>query len=147
MKQKTAWMNNDDVERQWYIVEVKDLILGRVSTEIASLLIGKKKVNKVPNVDAGDYVVVVNAAEVKVSRNKGSKKTYFRHSGYPGGAKTITFDKQIDKDPTFVIEKAVKNMLPKNKLRDGRMTRLFVYSGPDHKQVAQSPKEYKLSEA
>lgn len=145
MKQKTSWTSKDDIDRKWYVIDAKDLILGRLSTEVASLLLGKKKVNRSPNVDVGDYVVVINSDEVKVSRNKGGKKTYFRHSGYPGGAKTITFDKQMEKDSTFVIEAAVKNMLPKNKLRDDRMNRLYVYAGSDHKHVAQNPQEYKLS--
>ena len=95
MKQKTTWTTQKDITRKWYIVDVKGKVLGRVATQIASLLIGKKKVEQVPNLDCGDYVVVLNSSKIKLTRGKEKKKTYFRHSGYPGGAKEITFDKQI----------------------------------------------------
>lgn len=146
MKQKTTWTKIEDVERKWYLVDATDMILGRLATEVASLLIGKKKVNKVPNLDCGDYVIVINSDKVQVTRSKGSKKTYFRHSGYPGGAKTITFDKQMQKDSTFVVENAVTNMVPNNKLRSGMLKRLYVYKDSDHKHEAQKPVEVKLSE-
>jgi large subunit ribosomal protein L13 len=145
MKYKTAWTKIDDIERKWHIVDVKGQVLGRASTQIAELLIGKSKVNRVSNIDCGDYVVVINSKEVELTRGKESKKTYYRHSGYPGGFKEITFDKQIQKNPNFVIEAAVKNMLPKNKLRDGMMLRLYVFEGSEHKHAAQKPVEYKLS--
>ena len=145
MKQNTTWVKPTDIERKWHVVDATDQVLGRVSTAIASLLIGKGKVNKVPNLDCGDYVIVINSDKVRVTGNKGAQKTYFRHSGYPGGAKTITFDKQIQKKSEFVIEHAVKNMLPNNKLRSGMMARLFVYPTSDHKHSAQKPVEYKLS--
>ncbi|KKP63907.1 MAG: 50S ribosomal protein L13 [candidate division WS6 bacterium GW2011_GWE1_34_7] len=144
MKYKTDWTNKTEINREWHIVDVKDQILGRVATKIASLLIGKEKVNIVPNVDGGDFVIVLNSDNVKLTRGKGSKKVYYKHSGYPGGLKEIVFDDQMKKDSTRVILLAVKNMLPKNKLRDGRMSRLFVYKGGEHKQAAQNPKEYKL---
>lgn len=144
MKYKTDWTNKTEVNREWHIVDVKDQILGRVATKIASLLIGKEKTNIVPNVDGGDFVIVLNSDNVKLTRGKGLKKMYYKHSGYPGGLKEIVFDDQMKKDSTRVILLAVKNMLPKNKLRDGRMNRLFVYKGGEHKQAAQNPKEYKL---
>ncbi len=144
MKQKTTWTTPKDIERKWHVVDVKGKILGRAATEIASLLIGKKKVNQVPNLDCGDYVIVLNSDHVKLSRGKEKKKTYFRHSGYPGGAKEITFDKQMLKNSTFVIEKAVKNMLPNNKLRSTMMTRLYIYKGEKHDHEGQKPEVFKL---
>jgi len=144
MKYKTDWNKKEDVERNWYIIDVKDQILGRVATKIVSLLIGKEKVGIVPNVDCGDYVIVINTDEVKLTRGKDQKKTYYRHSGFPGGLKEIVFADQIKKNSTKVIEIAVKNMLPKNKLRDGRMARLFTYKGGEHKQEGQKPVEYKI---
>ena len=145
MKYKTDWIKEGEIERKWYVVDVKDQVLGRAATQIASLLIGKNKVKKVPNMDCGDYVVVINSDDVKLTRGKETKKEYFRHSGYPGGTTTIRFDKQMEKSSEFVIENAVNNMLPKDKLRDGRMNRLFVYSGSSHKHSGQNPEEYKLS--
>lgn len=144
MKYKTDWTKNTDVEREWYIVDVKDQILGRVATKIASLLIGKEKVNFVPNVDCGDYVIVINSDLVKLSRGKEDKKTYYKHTGYPGGLTEIVFKDQMKKDSTKVIQLAVKNMIPKNKLRDQRMNRLFIYKDTEHKHTAQKPKEYKF---
>jgi len=144
MEYKTDWTKKEDIERKWYIVDIKDQILGRVATQIASLLIGKNKPEIVPNLDCGDFVIVINSDEVKLTRGKEKKKMYRRHTGYPGGLKEIRFDKQLKKDSTKIIDLAVKNMLPKNKLRDGRMSRLFVYKGGEHKHEAQKPVEYKL---
>lgn len=144
MKYKTDWTKNTDIQREWHIVDVKDQILGRVATKIASLLIGKEKVNIVPNVDCGDYVIVINSDLVKLSRGKESKKIYYKHTGYPGGLNEIVFKDQIKRDSTRVIQLAVKNMIPKNKLRDERMNRLFIYKGDEHKHTAQKPKEYKF---
>jgi large subunit ribosomal protein L13 len=144
MQYKTTWTKKEDVERKWYIIDVKDQILGRSATKIASLLIGKGKTEYVPNVDCGDYVIVLNSDEIKVTRGKETKKFYFRHSTYPGGAKFTRFDEQMEKDSTKVIKDAVKNMLPKNKLRDGRMARLYVYAGSEHKNEGQKPVEIKL---
>jgi large subunit ribosomal protein L13 len=144
MKYKTSWTNKEDVERKWYLIDVKDQILGRASTQIASLLIGKEKPEIVPNVDCGDYVIVVNSDFVKLTRGKEKKKMYYRHSGYPGGYKETRFDEQMVKDSRKVIEDSVKNMLPQNKHRDRRMTRLIVYKNLEHKNSAQKPVEIKL---
>lgn len=144
MKHKTTWTKEKDIERKWYVVDVKNKVLGRAATQIAGLLIGKKKVEQVPNLDCGDYVIVLNSDHVDLTRGKEKKKTYFRHSGYPGGAKEITFDKQMLKNSTFVIEKAVKNMLPNNKLRSSMMNRLFVYKGSEHQHEAQKPEVFNL---
>ncbi len=144
MKQKTTWTKEKDIERKWYLVDVKGKILGRSATQIASLLIGKKKVEQVPNLDCGDYVVVLNSDYIKLTKGKEKKKTYYRHSGYAGGFKEITFDKQMKKNSTFVMEKAVKNMLPNNKLRSSMMARLFVYKGDEHPHEAQKPEVFNL---
>ena len=141
MKYKTQWTTKENIERKWY---VKDQILGRASTKIASLLIGKEKPEIVPNVDCGDFVIVLNSDSIKLTRGKEKKKIYRRHSGYPGGLKEVRFDEQLKKDSTRIIQLAVKNMLPNNKLRDSRMNRLFVYKGEEHPHTAQKPEEYKL---
>lgn len=144
MKYKTQWTTKENIERKWYVIDVKDQILGRASTKIASLLIGKEKPEIVPNVDCGDFVIVLNSDSIKLTRGKEKKKMYRRHSGYPGGLKEIRFDEQLKKDSTRIIQLAVKNMLPNNKLRDSRMNRLFVYKGEEHPHTAQKPEEYKL---
>lgn len=144
MKYKTESNKKENVKREWYIVDAKDQILGRVATKIASLLIGKGKANITPSVDGGDYVIVLNSDLVKLTRGKELSKMYYKHSGYPGGLKEIVFADQIKKDSRKVIELAVKNMLPKNKLRDGRFNRLFIYKGGEHNNEAQKPIEYKL---
>ncbi len=144
MKNKTDWIKKDDIERKWYVVDVKGQILGRAATQIASLLIGKRKVKQVPSLDCGDFVVVLNSDKIKLTRGKERTKTYFRHSGYPGGKKEITFDKQMAKNSNFVIERAVKNMLPKNKLQSSMMQRLYVYRGEEHPHEAQKPEVFKL---
>ncbi len=144
MKYKTEWTKKEDINREWYIIDAKDQILGRLATRIASLLIGKEKAEIVPNVDCGDYVVVINSDHIKLTRGKENKKMYYSYSGYPGGLRETVFSDQLKKDSTKIILDAVKNMLPKNKLRDLRMNRLFVYKNDEHKHQAQSPKEYKF---
>jgi large subunit ribosomal protein L13 len=144
MKYKTQWTKKEDVKREWYVIDARDVILGRLSTKVSSLLIGKEKPSIVPNVDCGDYVVVINSDDVKLTRGKENKKMYYSHSGYPGGLSETVFKDLLKKDSRKIITNAVKNMLPKNKLRDVRMNRLFVYKDENHKHQAQSPKEYKL---
>ncbi len=145
-KNKTTWKIQSQ-GRVWWVVDATDQVLGRLATQVASLLIGKKKPGYVPNMDDGDYVIVINSKSIRLTgNNKHKQKKYYRHSGYPGGLKEITFAKQMDKDATFPVKAAVKNMLPKNKLRDGRMKRLFVYTDDTHKHEAQKPRVYKLSQ-
>ena len=122
-----------DIKRQWHLVDLKGKVLGREASKIAQLLIGKRKVYYIPHLDCGDYVVVLNASQVQVTGKKFKQKIYYRHSGYPGGLKGVTFKQQMAKDPRKIIQGAVKNMLPKNKLRDKRMRRLKVFPGPEHK--------------
>jgi large subunit ribosomal protein L13 len=134
---KTYMQKTAEVNREWHLVDVKGQVLGRIATEIATKLIGKHKPTYTPHIDAGDYVVVINAAEVAVTGNKKSDKMYRTHSGHPGGLKEINFQDLIAKFPTRVIEKAVYNMLPKNRLRQERMMRLKIYAGAEHKHESQ----------
>jgi large subunit ribosomal protein L13 len=144
MEYKTTWTKKEDIKRDWYLVDIKDQILGRAATKIASLLIGKGKPEIVPNVDCGDYVIVVNSDNVKLTRGKEKKKMYYRHSGYAGALKETRFDEQLEKDSRKIIVDAVKNMLPQNKLKDKRIARLIVYKNSEHKNIAQKPTEIKL---
>ena len=136
---KTLSAKKETVTRSWYVVDATDKTLGRLSTEIANRLRGKHKPEYTPHVDTGDYIVVVNAEKVKVTGNKGSDKLYHHHTGYPGGIKSITFDKLMDKAPEQAIEKAVKGMMPKNKLSRAMLLKLKVYAGSEHPHTAQQP--------
>jgi large subunit ribosomal protein L13 len=128
-----------DIQRQWYVVDAEDKVLGRLASEIAKILRGKHKPMFTPHLDVGDYVIVVNAEKVRLSGNKAEKKTYFRHTGYMGHEKHIPFRKMIEEAPEKVIDLAVKGMLPKNNL--GRLMRkkMKVYAGPSHPHEAQQP--------
>lgn len=132
MTQKTYSPRAVDIKRGWHLVDLKDKILGRAATQIAVWLIGKDKPYYMPNLDCGDYVVVTNADKVRVTGKKRKEKIYFSHSGYPGGFKQIRFDTLLKKDPSRVIELAVRGMLPKNKLRDRRLRRLKVFTDAAH---------------
>ncbi len=136
---KTISAKKESVTRDWYVVDAADKTLGRLSTEIANRLRGKHKPEFTPHVDTGDYIVVVNAEKVKVTGNKSTDKLYHHHTGYPGGIKSITFDKLIDKAPERIIEKAVKGMMPKNKLSKAMMGKLKIYAGSEHPHAAQQP--------
>ena len=136
---KTISAKKESVTRDWYVVDATEKTLGRLSTEIANRLRGKHKPEFTPHVDTGDYIVVVNAEKVKVTGNKSTDKLYHHHTGYPGGIKSITFDKLIDKAPERIIEKAVKGMMPKNKLSKAMMSKLKIYGGSEHPHAAQQP--------
>lgn len=129
---KTTATKASQIKRCWHLVNIKDQVLGRSASRIAHLLMGKDKPYYVPYLDCGDYVVVTNAAELKVTGGKEEKKLYRRHSGYPGGFKEISLKQQMAKDPRQVVRHAVSGMLPKNKLRDRRLARLKIFSGADH---------------
>lgn len=129
----------DTIERKWYVVDAADQRLGRLATEIASILRGKNKPTFTPNMDTGDFVVVVNAEKVVVTGNKSEQKLYRRHSGRPGGMKTETFNQLQARIPERIIEKAVKGMLPKTALGRRLFTKLKVYAGPEHPHEAQRP--------
>ncbi|EKD56906.1 MAG: 50S ribosomal protein L13 [uncultured bacterium] len=121
------------MKTNWHFIDLEGQILGRVATKIALLLMGKQKTDYLPNLDNGDFVVAINAAKIKVTGKKLTDKSYYSHSGYPGGLREITLEQLLKKDPRRVIENAVKNMLPKNKLQDRRMVRLKVFPGTEHK--------------
>lgn len=128
-----------DVTRRWIVIDAREATLGRVSTEIAKYLIGKYKPTYTPHVDGGDYVIVVNAADVVLTGDKETAKKYYRHSGFPGGIKDATVAEVREKFPTRIIEASVRGMLPKNKLQPERMKRLKIYAGPEHDHAAQKP--------
>jgi large subunit ribosomal protein L13 len=132
------------VERKWYVLDASQAPLGRVSTVAASLLIGKGKPTVTDHVDGGDFVVIINAAQTVVTGNKRLDKTYYRHSGFPGGIKQRSLDEQMTKDSGSVLRHSIRGMLPVNKLRDGRLKRLKIYDGPQHEHAPQQPVEYSL---
>lgn len=134
---KTTVLKASQIKRNWYKIDLKDQILGRVATQIAFHLMGKNKPLVSPNLDSGDFVVALNAKDIKVTGKKLDQKLYQRHSGYPGGFRELTLKELMAKDPRKVIEHAVKGMLPKNKLRQPRMRRLRVYIDSTHKYEAQ----------
>ena len=127
-------------QRDWYVVDAEGQTLGRLATQIADALRGKRKPTYTPHIDTGDFVVVVNAEKIHVTGNKLADKKYYRHSGYPGGLKTRTLGEQLERRPEEVIRKAVKGMLPRNLLARQQLTKLKVYAGPDHPHAAQQPK-------
>ncbi|OGT35089.1 MAG: 50S ribosomal protein L13 [Gammaproteobacteria bacterium RIFCSPHIGHO2_12_FULL_37_14] len=126
-------------EHKWYLVDASGKVLGRLASQIAKYLRGKHKPEYTPHVDTGDYIVVINAAEIQVTGKKRQEKVYYRHSGYPGGIKETTFDKLQAKDPIRIIELAVKGMLPKNPLGRAMLQKLKVYPGSEHPHTAQQP--------
>ena len=136
---KTYSANMNDRDRRWYVVDAEGKTLGRLSTQIADVLRGKRKPTYTPHVDTGDFVVVINAEKVSVTGKKRSEKLYHRHSGYPGGLRTRTFEEMIERKPEDVIRLAVKGMLPRNRLSRRQITKLKIYAGPDHPHAAQSP--------
>jgi large subunit ribosomal protein L13 len=136
---KTKFANLESVSRTWHLIDATDLILGRMATKIASVLRGKHKPMYSPHVDTGDFIVVVNAEKVKVSGGKEDKKVYWRHSGFTGGERETSFKEQIDRDPTRVIEAAVRGMLPKGPLGRKMFKKLKVYSEASHPHLAQNP--------
>lgn len=133
-----------DIKRDWYLVDASGKTLGRLATEIATRLRGKHKPEYSPHIDTGDYIVVINAKGIKVTGNKTTDKIYYRHSGYPGGLKSITFDKLIKSKPERIIETAVKGMLPKGPLGREMYRKLKVYPGTEHKHAAQQPQPLEL---
>jgi large subunit ribosomal protein L13 len=133
-----------DRERNWYVVDANGLTLGRLSTQIADTLRGKRKPAYTPHIDTGDFVVVVNAEKITVTGNKRAAKLYHRHSGYPGGLRTRTFQDMIDRRPEEIIRLAVKGMMPRNRLARKQLTKLKVYAGPDHPHVAQKPQPLEI---
>lgn len=136
---KTYMANPDKLEKKWYVVDASGMVLGRLASEVASVLRGKNKPEFTPNVDTGDYVVVVNADKIKVTGKKLDQKIYYRHSDYVGSLKETTLKEMLAKHPERVIEFAVKGMLPKGPLGREMMTKLHVYAGAEHPHAAQKP--------
>jgi len=135
---KTYSTKASDIERQWHVIDASDKILGRLATQIAGLLMGKQKPIFSRNLDMGDFVVVINADKIRVTGNKMKQKLYYRHSGYPGGLKSITLEKMMQTNPCRVIEHAVKGMLPHNRLGARMLKKLRVYVGDTHPHLAQT---------
>jgi len=141
---KTYAVKASEIERQWWVVDASDQTLGRLATRVATLLEGKHKPTYSPHIDTGDHVVVVNAGRVKVTGNKLLQKRYYRHSGYPGGLKEESLQALMARKPELVIERAVKGMLPQNRLGRAMFKKLKVYGGPNHPHQAQQPQAAEL---
>ena len=137
---KTYSAKPGEITREWYLVDAEGKTLGRLATQIADTLRGKRKPKYTPHVDTGDFVIVVNAEKIQVTGNKLDQKRYYRHSGYPGGLRSRTLREQLDRRPTEVLRVAVKGMLPKNRLARQQITKLKIYAGPEHPHEAQNPK-------
>jgi len=136
---RTEVAKAENIKRDWYVVDARDAVLGRLSTQVANVLRGKNKAFFTPSVDTGDFVIVVNAEKIALTGRKLADKVYYSHSGYVGGLKEITAGKLLEKKPEELIKKAVKGMLPKNKLARAVLSKLKIYAGPDHPHAAQLP--------
>ncbi len=141
---KTYYAKPNEVEREWVLIDATDQVLGRVAVKAAHILKGKHKPQYTPHVDTGDFVVIINADKIRVTGNKAEDKRYYRHSGFPGGLKSETFNEAMAKHPERVIEHAVKGMLPKNTLGRAMGKKLKVYTGAEHPHMAQQPREIKM---
>ena len=141
---KSYMPNVQNIEHKWYVIDAQDVVLGRLATEVAVLLRGKHKPIFTPNVDCGDYVIIVNAEKVALTGNKLQDKKYYRHSGFRSGLKVRNAQEMLDKQPQKILELAIKGMLPKNTLGSNMYRKLYVYCGPDHPHQAQKPEAYKL---
>ncbi len=143
---KTVSANSATVNKEWLVVDADGEVLGRLASKVAKLIRGKHKPNFTPHVDCGDNVIVINAEKIKLTGKKWDDKTYIRHTGYPGGQRTLTATEMFEKGTTRLVEKAVKGMLPKNKLGSALFRNLYVYEGGEHKQEAQQPKTINLND-
>ncbi len=136
----------DEVSRVWYVIDAQDVVLGRLATQAATLLRGKHKPVFAPHVDTGDFVVIVNADKVSLSGNKLTQKMDYRHSGHPGGLRATSYEELLAKDPRRAVEKAVRGMLPHNKIGRQQIKKLKVYAGPEHPHQAQQPATYEITQ-
>ncbi|KRN50381.1 50S ribosomal protein L13 [Kandleria vitulina DSM 20405] len=136
--------NKATIEHKWYVVDATDMVLGRLASQVATVLRGKHKPTYTPHVDTGDYVIIVNADKVRMTGNKLANEKYYHHTGWLGGLKVKTAKEFLEKDPTGFVEHAVKGMLPHNTLGRAQGMKLFVYAGPDHPHAAQKPEELKV---
>src|SRR5690606_10084130 len=135
-----------DVEKNWYVIDATDVVLGRLATQVATLLRGKHKPTFAPHVDNGDFVIVINADKVALTGSKREKKIAYRHSGYPGGLKATSYEELLEKRPERAVEKAVRGMLPKNSLGRGMLSKLKVYAGAEHPHHAQKPQTFEITQ-
>ncbi len=135
-----------EVDRRWHVIDAEDIVLGRLASQAAQLLRGKHKAMFAPHVDTGDFVIVVNASKVALTGSKREQKMAYRHSGYPGGIKAVSYAELLEKDPRKAVEKAVRGMLPHNRLGRQLITKLKVYSGPEHPHVAQVPTPFEIGQ-
>ncbi|MEG2365244.1 MAG: 50S ribosomal protein L13 [Alistipes sp.] len=143
---KTVSLNAATITKEWVVIDATNEVLGRLASQVAKILRGKNKPSYTPHADCGDFVIVINADKVKLTGKKMTDKVYIRHTGFPGGQRFATPADYLAKKPTFVIEKAVKGMLPKNRLGDAILRNLKIYAGEEHPHVAQNPKAIKLNE-
>lgn len=141
---KSCMAKANEIDRKWYVIDAEDKVLGRLATEVASILRGKKKPIYTPHVDTGDFVVIINADKVKLTGNKWQQKTHNYHTGYPGGRKEVPYNQLVQKHPERIIELAVKGMLPKNRLGRQMYRKLKVYAGSEHPHTAQMPEIYEI---
>ncbi len=135
-----------DVERTWYVIDATDVVLGRLATQVATLLRGKHKATFAPHVDGGDFVIVINAEKVALTGNKREQKLAYRHSGYPGGLRAVPYSKLLETHPERAIEKAVRGMVPKTTLGRGQLSKLKVYAGAEHPHAAQKPQTFEITQ-
>ena len=143
---KTISVNAASADKQWVLIDATDAVVGRLASQVAKILRGKNKPSFTPNADCGDNVIIINAEKVRLTGNKMTDKVYVRHSGYPGGQRFTTPAEYLQKKPTFIIEKAVKGMLPRTRLGAAQFKNLKVYAGAEHPHAGQSPKTIKLNE-
>ena len=135
-----------EIERRWHVIDATDVVLGRLASQVAILLRGKHKPTFAPHVDTGDFVVIVNADKVALTGTKRETKRAYRHSGYPGGLRSVGYVELLEKNPEKAVEKAVRGMLPKNTVGRAQLTKLKVYAGPNHPHTAQQPQPYEISQ-
>ena len=142
---KTDSIKSSEIIRNWYVVDAKNHTLGRLASEVAQILRGKNKVNYTPHMDMSDFIVIINAEKIILTGNKENAKEYWRHTGYPGGQKTVSYKKMLESNPDRVISNAVKGMLPHNKLGRKLLKHLKVYKGSNHPHLAQSPQKLEIN--
>ena len=135
-----------EVERRWHVIDATDVVLGRLATQVATLLRGKHKATFAPHVDTGDFVIVVNAGKVALTGSKREQKRAYRHSGYPGGLTAVSYVEMLEKHPARTVEKAIRGMLPKNSLGRQMLRKLKVYAGPEHPHAAQKPQPFQIKQ-
>lgn len=143
---RTYSPKQDEIQRDWLIIDATDIVLGRLASHVATLLRGKHKPTFAPHMDTGDFVIVVNAEKVALTGSKLQKKLAYRHSGFPGGLTATSYSEMLEKHPTRAVEKAVRGMLPKNSIGRAQLAKLKVYAGPEHPHAAQQPKPYTITQ-